>query len=811
MKRIFIVLVCLILMRIDVASAQQKSQLVDNSEYDQLKRDNQLSGNEIIRENVPAANLRVSPADPRPASVGCDYWMTPDGTWQVVPFTNGTAPEYRNDDGSSPLITLPFSFCLYGALYTNCYINNNGNISFDLPYNTFNANGFPDPSHAMVAPFWADVDTRGLGNGSGIIRYKLTPTYLIVQWDHVGYYGAHTDKLNSFQLIISDGLDPIIRNGRNVSFFYKDMQWTTGDASLGVGGFGGIAATVGVNRGNGVDYIQIGTFDTTGTSYNGPTGPPGGISFLDYAYFAIDACFSNANVPPIANSPNACDTVHVCAGDTFLLSATFLSPEPGQLTTAAFNGFGMQGTTILSNTSGNIASIAVQIVPQQSSVGYHAISLSGSDDGSPSETTFIIVVVDVMPASTAAFSTSPMSVCSGDTVSLAYTGNGLPSANYNWNFSGASIISGSGMGPYELYWNSNGPHSVQLTVSDNGGCRDSSASIVQVNQLPIVYALHTDLHCNGDNSGVASIGITAGTAPYNYVWNSNPVQNSDTAFNLAAGTYTAIVSDANGCVSQASATLTEPPPLNVSSRFLNDSCGSSDGSVDINVSGGATPYHYSWNGGPPQETSTIRHLSAGFYSITITDNNGCSSLASGSVISGPKPEAEFDFNPYPVFFYDPKCTFSDKSTNAVRWHWDFADGETSDEQNPVHYFKTDGLLPVKEIVYNNFGCPDTFSREVTVEEFYSFYLPTSFTPDHDGTNGIFIPYTTGVSPANYEMQIFDRWGKEIFSSNDILLGWDGHSPESNSMVPGGMYVYHFKYSDYKNRVHEAAGTVMVLR
>ena len=66
------------------------------------------------------------------------------------------------------------------------------------------------------------------------------------------------------QLIITDGNDPIITPGNNVQFCYKDMQWTTGAASQGVNGFGGTPATVGVNRGNGVDYIQIGRYDQAG-------------------------------------------------------------------------------------------------------------------------------------------------------------------------------------------------------------------------------------------------------------------------------------------------------------------------------------------------------------------------------------------------------------------------------------------------------------------------------------------------------------------------------------------------------------------
>ncbi len=114
------------------------------------------------------------------------------------------------------------------------YINNNGTVSFHQAYSSFIPSGFPLTNYDMIAPFWADVDTRNVK--SGVVYYKLTPTYLIVQWDTVGYFSGHIDKKNSFQVIMSNGSDPIIPNGNNVEFCYQSMNWTTGDASGGTHG-----------------------------------------------------------------------------------------------------------------------------------------------------------------------------------------------------------------------------------------------------------------------------------------------------------------------------------------------------------------------------------------------------------------------------------------------------------------------------------------------------------------------------------------------------------------------------------------------
>ncbi|WP_343633002.1 nidogen-like domain-containing protein [Fluviicola sp.] len=225
-----------------------------------------------------------------------------------------------NDDYYSNLISLPFTFDFYGNTYNSLYINNNGNISFLAQYPTFTANPFPDAQYNMIAPFWGDVDTRDslmMGGSNGNVWYKMTPNALVVVWDQVGYYNVHGDKRNTFQLVISDGTDPLIPIGNNVSFCYGDMQWTTGDASSGINGFGGVPATVGVNYGNGIDYFQVGTFDQPGTGFDGPYNAPDEVDFLDNMemYFNV-AGASSSNTPPMVIAAGICDTIDVYSGDT---------------------------------------------------------------------------------------------------------------------------------------------------------------------------------------------------------------------------------------------------------------------------------------------------------------------------------------------------------------------------------------------------------------------------------------------------------------------------------------------------------------
>ena len=186
-----------------------------------------------------------------------------------------------NDDQYTDEITLPFVFSLYGQPYQSFWINNNGNVTFDEGYYSYTPWGFPIDDSPMLAPFFADVDTRG----AGAVWYKMESNRVIVIWDHVGYYGSHADKLNTFELIFTDGTDPTIGIGNTVAFSFADMSWTTGDASDGVDGFGGTAATVGINKGDGVAYDQIGRFDHAGYDYDGPFDNNDGVDWLDGKVF----------------------------------------------------------------------------------------------------------------------------------------------------------------------------------------------------------------------------------------------------------------------------------------------------------------------------------------------------------------------------------------------------------------------------------------------------------------------------------------------------------------------------------------------
>ena len=134
-----------------------------------------------------------------------------------------------------------------------------------------------------------------------------------------------------------------------------------------------------------------------------------------------------------------------------------------------------------------------------------------------------------------------------------------------------------------------------------------------------------DVKCNGAATGKAIVKITGGTAPYTYSWNTNPVQTTDTASGLTAGTYIVTITDAGLCSIKDTVTITQPNALSSVKTQTNVSCfGLTNGRAVVKVSGGVSPYTYSWNTTPVQTTDTAKGLGAGTYIVTITDANSCS-------------------------------------------------------------------------------------------------------------------------------------------------------------------------------------------
>ena len=175
-----------------------------------------------------------------------------------------------NDDGSTGLVNIGFSINFYGTTFPQLYVNNNGNVTFDQPLGTFTPFDLTSTGRKIIAPFFGDVDTR-TGN---VTRYGQDtvdgrPAFG-VNWLNVGYFANHVDKLNTFQLVMVDRSD-IAAGDFDFEYNYSQIQWETGDASGGSGGFGGVPVRVGYSNGSGVagTFFELGGSAISGALVDG--------------------------------------------------------------------------------------------------------------------------------------------------------------------------------------------------------------------------------------------------------------------------------------------------------------------------------------------------------------------------------------------------------------------------------------------------------------------------------------------------------------------------------------------------------------
>jgi len=548
-------------------------------------------------------------------------YFAPDGT-----YTSFAA----NDDGSLGPIALGFNFDLYGVTYTQCYINNNGNLTFTAASGTYSSTGFPN-NIAMVAPFWADVNTSVAG--SATVKYKVSAGKIVVTWPGVAYYGSTGTPvlLNTFQVILTDGNDASIGLGNNVQFNYGDMQWTTGTASGGSAGFGGTPATVGISKGDNVNYVQVGRFGLNSSVYDGGAGNTDGVNYLDYECIAFNVSTAGNQPPSITGTPSN-DTLTVSCGETKTLNITFLPPETNQTVSSSIN-IGSLCNTTTGTTTGATSVATINVTGSSCNVGNtYPVTYTATDNFNPAGITTKTIYVKVVAATTTASSNSP--VCSANTINLTTTTVSGATA-YSWT--GPNSFTSSLQNPTITNATTAMSGTYTVTVTLPNGCTSPTSSVtVTVNAKPIVPA----------NTGTASVCIGSTTTLSNTttggVWTSGTTSvatvNSSTGVvtGVAAGTSAIkyVVTNASGCKDSTSTTVTvnSNPTVNALTG-TQTVCVNATTTFSSTTSGGVYSSNNTSIATVNSSTGVITGVGAGTASISyaVTNANGCTTIVTRNV------------------------------------------------------------------------------------------------------------------------------------------------------------------------------------
>lgn len=253
-------------------------------------------------------------------------------------------------------------------------------------------------------------------------------------------------------------------------------------------------------------------------------------------------------------------------------------------------------------------------------------------------------------------------------VSISAIG-GNPGYTYLWNPTGQTTSTATGLAA--------GVYTV--TVTDNNGCIINT--LVQITQpsapLTSTLYLQTNVSCFGGNNGVAWVTTSGGTTNYTYLWSNN--QTTSAATGLPAGNYSVLVTDANGCTNSVTVSITQPvAPLTTTVSSTHVSCfGGNNGSISVNAAGGTGSYTYIWNPIAPN-TPSLSNLTAGNYSLTTADANGCTTTNTFTITQPPVITTIISGNPNNCL--GQNSTLNASVTGGVAGYtyaWNPASGTTS--------------------------------------------------------------------------------------------------------------------------------------
>ncbi len=405
------------------------------------------------------------------------------------------------------------------------------------------------------------------------------------------------------------------------------------------------------------------------------------------------------------------------------------------------------------------------------------------------------------------------------------------------------LITG-GTGFYTVTWSPGGTNTnltagvYTIDVIDTNGCTASeSYTITEPTQISTSISVSNPT-CFNDQTGMAVAGVANGTAPFTFSWNTVPVQLGMVAVNLLGDVdYTATITDANGCIAYDTAKVINPTELILNTILTSVSCiSNSNGSVIIQVQGTDLPYEYQLNGFL-QVDSVFNNLAVGNYVVFVTDNTNCSASTSFTISSASSMQVEIeaagnDMNFITDHLYivngeevSLNVNFINDSGNPiVSYNWIPLDIETI--RNPT-FMPIDNVtvqVEVLEMINGNI-CSVFDTIQINVSQESLIFIPTAFSPNNAGQNNFFEMNVLGAE--NLNVQIFNRWGEEVFSNanqengpnniNDASLidgtnprnAWDGKYKKQD--VPKGSYAYKVEVTYFDGSTKLIKGSVTVIR
>ncbi len=414
--------------------------------------------------------------------------------------------------------------------------------------------------------------------------------------------------------------------------------------------------------------------------------------------------------------------------------------------------------------------------------------------------------------------------CLPHTVEFMNEADSIAGWTLTWDFGDGGTA--TGLNPVHTYQNT-GTYDVTLTLASPFGCVIETLypAYIQVDTIPIA-GFQFDYSCEDAAVNFADISIATGAPIVEWNWDfgdgeSSTEQNPEHVYPPVADvfTITLTITDANGCTDSASQDIEWFPSAQIDFE-ADDNFGCAPHIVTFfnNTMPLDPTYELLWdlgNGTTSTELEPVVNYDTGTYtvSLTVTAPTGCVTnvtLPNYIQVTAP-PVAGFTYNPENPTNLNPEVSFTETSENDTEWLWDFGNGDTSNQPNPMYTYPDTGYYNVTLYVSQASGCTDSITQVIDISPEFTYFLPNAFTPNFDDKNDGFKGKGVTWTLQDFEMLIFNRWGEQIFQTNDPNEAWNGRKNNSGQPSPNGVYVYLVTLTDGRGEQHEYKGYATLVR
>lgn len=595
----------------------------------------------------------------------------------VDPGGPGPSTNLDDDDFYSSILNLPFNFPFYGTNYNSLVVSTNGYVSFDLSnslqsshYEILNNGGFLSATSGTPLDLPSNLYDRALIMGP---YHDINPFYTTSPTKQIKYevYGTAPNRkwiLSFFKIplfstpvcnILIENTHQIILHESTgiIEVFIRDKQicttWNQGRAMVGLQDFTttkGIMApgrkasdaawgSIGMNetwrfipKNGSTLYRSVQLLDATGsivsngdtsridsntfeTSFPNVCPPPGN------SLYVIKTTYQKIDDPTPGAIIYSLDTINILRQAALPLTATILPTtcgmNTGTITVTVAGGSGPYSYS-LDGGPAQTSNVFTNV-----SAGSHTVFAQDAN-GCNNTVTITVTAISSIPSTVVVTNTSCPGVNNG-TITVTPTAGTAP---FTFTLNGGPAQPTGLFGPLAA-----GSYTIAFT--DVNGCTGSTNATVVGGANITVTLVNTATSCPGVNNGTITITPVTGTAPYSYSLDGGPAQTSNVFTNLAPGTHSLTIVDANGCTGTRSPFIGTGSGITSTGIPTATSCpGVNNGTITINPTNGTAPYSYSLDGGPSQASNVFTGVAAGTHTVAIVDANGCTGTRTVTVTTG---------------------------------------------------------------------------------------------------------------------------------------------------------------------------------